>query len=119
MSMSNPVAARHFIIAREGMAILVREIESGSDVTFSRDEAWDLAQRMAKPAKAAKDRRAKAANSIEFVGIDGMRTVVRTESATQDAYEAELRGERAEVATTKAKPAPVNADAPIKWVDLG
>lgn len=101
MSMSN--ADRHFIIARQGMSIVIREVADECALTFCKTAAWDLARRMAKPAKSAKDPRAKAANQIEVIGLDGMSTVVQTIEATQDAYEAELRGE---------KPAPVAKPAP-------
>lgn len=102
--MDMSTADRHFIIARQGQSVVIREVCDGaSDLTFTRADAWSLAQRMAKPAKSAKDPRAKAANQIEFLDLGGMSTIVQTFEATQDAYEAELRGE---------KPAPVATPAP-------
>lgn len=119
--MDMSTADRHFTITRQGQSVVIREVCDGaSDLTFSRPEAWSLATKMAKPAKSAKDPRAKAANQVEFLDLGGMSTIVQTFEATQEAYEAELRGETpAPVATPAPAATPeANATEVAEWAWL-
>lgn len=83
--MSN--AASSYIIGRMGQVVAIREVPA-DEGNFTKRAAWELAQRLAAPAKAAKDPRAKQPNSIEVIGLNGMTTVVQTVEATQAAWEA-------------------------------
>lgn len=87
-------ADRHFIVAREGRCVIIREVTTGSSAhTLNKPEAWAFAQRLAAPAPKAVGH-AKVANDISFQNLNGMRTVIQTAAVTQSMWEATKRQDR-------------------------
>lgn len=77
-SLPDPVPAgeRAFLVARQGVEVVVREVKPGSSlVEFTRSAAMEHARRMAKPSKLAQGN-AKLACPILFMALDGSRREV-------------------------------------------
>lgn len=113
---------RQFIVDRTGTAVLIREVEPGSCAyTVSRQEAWDFANRLARPAKRSQDPKRRLPASIAFIALDGTSKVVKTAEAVQTEITAEAR-EAPQPPSGEAGPIDESVTVrpePVAWIDQG
>lgn len=68
---------RFFIVSRQNVTVFIREVRKGSCAyTMSRREAWDHAQKLAKPAKKARVASRRSQADIVFIDLSGEQKIV-------------------------------------------